>query len=53
MRRLGTDAASRAELSARITAAAPAIFENPAAVEQLERFFAHACRAAVRGAGPA
>jgi predicted O-linked N-acetylglucosamine transferase (SPINDLY family) len=42
--RLGTDRAERARLSARIRAAAPVLYEQPAAVRQLEDFFTRACR---------
>jgi predicted O-linked N-acetylglucosamine transferase (SPINDLY family) len=42
--RLGTDRAARARLSARLRAAAPALYEQSAAVTQLEDFFTRACR---------
>jgi hypothetical protein len=42
---LGTDPALRAEVSARIRAHSTRLFETPAAVEQLERFFAQALTA--------
>lgn len=41
--RLGTDRAYREEVSARILAAAPLLFENAAAVSEWERFFVEAC----------
>lgn len=41
---LGTDPGARARLSARIAVAAEPLFEQRAAVTQLENFFAQACR---------